>query len=160
MAREFSFRLKGVGRKDLLTSLLLLGVAGFFALSALRNLKIGTANAMGPGFFPLMIASFLGVLAVLVGIRAFKSNLAPGGIAGPRAFLFILGGPLVFAVLIAPLGFVPAIALCTFFTSWSSQRMKVGFALAVTLTLTLLSTLLFVYLLEMPVTLFGTWLGI
>src|SRR5688500_18417272 len=41
--------------KELAAGLLLIVVAAVFAASALRNLKLGTANAMGPGYFPLMV---------------------------------------------------------------------------------------------------------
>ena len=145
---------------DLVTSVLLLGTAGYFAISAWRNLKVGSPGAMGPGYFPLLIASVLAVVALVIGFRAFRHDTGLGRIAGPRAIGLILAGPAIFAVLIAPLGFIPAVATSTFVACWSSRQMTWRFALLITALLTSLATGIFVYMLRMPVTLFGTWAGI
>jgi hypothetical protein len=145
---------------DLVTSVLLLGTAGYFATSAWRNLKIGSPGAMGPGYFPLLIASGMVLVALVIGVRAFRHDAGLGRIAGPRAIGLILGGPAIFAVMINPLGFIPAIATSTFVACWSSRQMTWRFALLITAMLTGLATGVFVYMLKMPVTLFGAWAGI
>jgi high-affinity Fe2+/Pb2+ permease len=71
----------------------------------------------------------------------------------------VLGAPAAFALLIGPAGFIPAIAAASLIACWSSRLMTWRFALTTTLVLTALSTGLFVYLLKMPVTLFGSWAG-
>ncbi|RDJ23151.1 tripartite tricarboxylate transporter TctB family protein [Bosea caraganae] len=149
-----------VSLTDLVTSVMLLGTAGFFAFTAWRGLKIGTPGAMGPGFFPLMIATLLAVLALVIGARAFSHAARPARVAGLRAFALVLGAPVAFALLIGPGGFILAIATSTLMACWSSRLMSWRFALLVTLGLTALSTGIFVYLLKMPVSLFGSWAGL
>lgn len=159
-ARHARGNLARASLTDLITSILLLGAAGFFGSVAWRGLKIGTPGAMGPGFFPLMIAALLALLAIIIAIRALSHDGRPADIAGFRAMALILGAPAAFAFMIGPFGFIPAIATSTFIASWSSGLMTWHFALATTVFMTALSTGIFVYLLKMPVTLFGTWLGL
>ena len=153
-------RRRQISQTDLITSALLLATAGYFGTSAWRNLKIGSPGAMGPGYFPLMCATMLAILATVIGIRAFRHGSRPGRMAGLRATGLILGAPLLFALLIGPAGFIPAVALSSFAACWSSRLMTLRFALLVVLCLTVLSTVLFVTMLKMPVTLFGAWAGI
>jgi hypothetical protein len=107
-----------------------------------------------------MIAVLLAVLALVIAARAFRHDGKPAQVAGPRAIALVLGAPAAFALLIGPGGFIPAIATATFIACWSSALMAWRFALLATLFMTALSTGIFVYLLKMPVTLFGTWLGL
>lgn len=159
MSKEPTTRRMKASLTDLVTSALLLGTATFFATSAWRNLKIGTPGAMGPGYFPLMIASLLAIIALVIGARAFQHETKPVRLAGPRAITLVLGGPALFAVMIGPCGFIPAIACSTFAACWSSRLMNWRLALFITTLLTVLSTGIFVFILKMPVTLFGSWVG-
>lgn len=144
--------------RDVAAGLALLVIAGAFAAIALKRLALGTPASMGPGFFPLMIAGALAVTGLLIVIRAFGSPTAAMGFIRPRALLCILGAPIVFALAVEPLGFVPTLVLTTLLGAWSSDRMTLKFALALTFGLTVLCTVLFVKLLQMPVALFGPWL--
>ena len=43
-------------KDDLIVGLIFLGIAGFFGINSRVTLEIGTAGAMGPGYFPLMMS--------------------------------------------------------------------------------------------------------
>jgi hypothetical protein len=133
--------------------------AGWFASTALRRLALGTPSNMGPGFFPLMIAGFLAAVALLLVIGSFNRASRIEEFVRWRALACILGAPLIFALAIAPLGFVPTMALTTLIAACSSSRMTWRFALSLTAGLTALCTGLFVKLLQMPVPAFGPWLS-
>ena len=148
-----------VDLKDALSGLALAGVGVWFAVTALRRLSLGSANAMGPGYFPLMVAIGLTLLGLAIALKAIGRATPEDRYVGPRALACILAAPLVFAFGVAPLGFVPAVALTGFVASYGSTKMRLGFALALTAGLTALSTLVFVQLLQMPVQLFGPLLG-
>jgi hypothetical protein len=81
------------------------------------------------------------------------------GFASPRALLCILAAPIVFAVGVEPVGFVPTMIVTMLIASFSSSRMTWRFALALTAGITLLCTVIFLYLLQMPVMAFGDLLG-
>lgn len=146
-----------VSIKDLVTGITLLALAGFFAISAWRDLKLGTPGAMGPGFFPLVVAMALALLAGLIVIRAFRHGTSPADIAGLRPVACILAAPALFGLLVAPAGFVLAIAASGFVAALASPNMRLVEALATALVLTILCAVLFVYLLQMPVPLLGSW---
>jgi hypothetical protein len=148
-----------VDLRDLASGLGLLVIAGLFALGVVTKLSIGTPSAMGPGFFPLMAAGALAVTALLITIRAFGRPTVAIGFAGPRVLACILCAPVLFAVGVAPFGFVPTIAVTTLLATWGSRLMTLRFALAVTAGLTLLCTIVFIQLLRIPVRLVGPWLG-
>ena len=148
-----------VDMRDLATGILLLAAAGFFAVNGLMRLRLGTPAGMGPGFFPVMVAGGLAVAAILIIVRAVGRRAAIDGFVGPRSLVCILGAPLVFALAIAPLGFVPTMALTTLMAACGSRAMTWRFALGLTVSLTALCTGLFLNLLQLPVPAFGPWLS-
>lgn len=148
-----------VDLKDALSGLALMGVGVWFGVTALRRLSLGSANAMGPGYFPLMVAIGLTILGLVIALRSIGRATREDSYVGPRALACILVAPVLFAFGVAPLGFVPAVALTGFVAAFGSTLMTLRFALALTAGLTALSTLVFVQLLQMPVQLFGPLLG-
>ena len=148
-----------VNVRDLGTGILLLGAAGFFAINGVSRLNLGTASSMGPGFFPVMIATGLAFTALLIIIRSFGTTSMIDGFASPRALLCILAAPIVFALGVEPFGFVPTMVTTMLIASFSSSRMTWRFALALTAGITLLCTILFLNLLQMPVLAFGDLLS-
>jgi putative tricarboxylic transport membrane protein len=148
-----------VDARDLATGILLLAASGFFALNGLLRLRLGTPSGMGPGFFPVMIAGGLALAAILIIVRAFGRTATIEGFVGARSLLCILGAPVVFALAIAPLGFVPTLGLTTLIAACGSRAMTWRFALGLTMCLTVLCTGLFLNLLQLPVPAFGPWLS-
>lgn len=144
---------------DAATGLVLVLVAGWFAVTALRRLPIGTPASMGPGFFPLMVAAGLGALGLVIVIGSLRRATRPTGFTGARGTACVLAAPLLFAFGVGPFGFVPSIAAATFLAAFGSRLMTVRLALVLAVALTVLSTVLFVQLLNMPVALFGPRLG-
>jgi hypothetical protein len=159
MAETTGGRRIRVDLKDLIAGVLLFGLAAAFAIIALRRLALGQPSSMGPGFFPLMIAVALGGLALAIAIRAFGREGGSMTFAGPRALACILLAPAAFGLAVGPLGFIPAVALACFLAAWASRLMTVRYAMLLTLFLTVLCAAIFVFMLRMPVSLFGPWLG-
>ncbi len=69
--------MRKVDRKELASGLLLILVAAAFAASALRNLSLGSAASMGPGYFPLLVTMPLALIGLIVAARAFGRGNAP-----------------------------------------------------------------------------------
>lgn len=114
--------------KNLASGILLAGSGIAYTGYALLNYPVGAVNEMGPGMFPVIAGSILGVLGAGVLIGALVRPDGPISIDwGP--FAYIVGGLLVFAVLLPLFGFVPAVSAMTLvLTIWngaSSWRAKI-----------------------------------
>jgi putative tricarboxylic transport membrane protein len=95
-------------------------ICGFWLLLSLYSsiesyhLGLSAANRPGPGFFPLIAAAGIGVIAALrligsvrAGVSAENSHLGIGGEA--KLVLYVIAGMTAYAFLLEPLGFF----LCT-----------------------------------------------
>lgn len=142
---------------DIVTGLLLMATAGFFAWQG-RDLEMGSSLRMGPGYFPMVLSGLLFVLGAVILVKAFgKPNEVIGKIAW-RGILFILPAPVFFGLTVRGLGFVPALFIATLIASQASVRMRPLPALILAVTVTILSTLIFSYGLGLPFRRFGPWL--
>lgn len=136
--------------------------AAFFLLVSIatgahawKNMVVGTASEMGPGYFPLMLSIVLGFLSIL----AFLSESdGPGGLKlpPPRSMLLVLISPIIFALTIRSLGLVLAVALVTFVTSFASRDITLRESLLLSVTLSVFCTVVFYYALAMPLPLWGS----
>lgn len=132
-------------QKDFISGLMFMGAGVVFAGGA-STYRIGEANNMGPGYFPLCLGI---LLALLGGIITFKSLVLEsfgGDRIGRWAFkplFFIIAANLVFGVLLAGLpsiglpamGLIAAIYALTFIASMAEAgwRFKPTFILATVL---------------------------
>lgn len=132
---------------------LLLSIATGF--HAWKNMTVGTASAMGPGFFPLMLSIMLGLLSVVV---VMVEADGPGALKLPplKALTLILIAPIIFALSIRPLGLVVTIAIVVFVTSFASRFAVLRESVLLAIGLTLFCAVVFHYLLSLPIPLWGT----
>ena len=128
-------------------------------LAALRNLSLGSAASMGPGYFPLLVTMPLALIGLIVAARAFGRGNAPQETVRPIAFALVLAAPIAFALTVKGLGFVGAIALTVLVSAWASRAMTVRTALLTTAVISVLCVVIFYSLLRMPVALVGDWLA-
>jgi putative tricarboxylic transport membrane protein len=97
-----------VRRADRVGAVLLLLFGAWFATVALQNYTYWSATGPGSGFFPFWLGLVMAVLAALLLVRAVRER-EPGPAWAPRGrgavrFLGILGGSVVFVVLMPWLG--------------------------------------------------------
>ena len=143
-------------RKDFFAGLFFTAL-GLLGLAGAADLEFGSLGAMGPGFFPAVVSGLLTLTGLLLVLRGLLQGglRAKGESFSPGAPLLLLTALILFALLLEPLGFLPAA-----FTLVFVGRLAVGDgrwieALFLALTLTALSGVLFLWWLEMPVPLFG-----
>ncbi len=123
-------------------------------------LDLGTALRMGPGYAPLVLSALLTLLGAAILLTAFgRTGEGAGGLAW-RGMAFILPAPILFGLVVRPLGFVPAIFLAALLASFASPRMKPWQALALALAVAAFSTAVFSYALGLPYRRFGPWLDV
>jgi hypothetical protein len=147
-----------VDLRELTSGVLLILVAAAFATSALRNLSLGSAGSMGPGYFPLMVTVPLAAIGLIIAARAFGHADTPQPMIRPLAFVLVSAAPIAFALTIKGLGLLGAVALTVLVSAWASKAMTVRTALLATTVLAALCVVIFYYLLRIPVSLIGPWL--
>ncbi|MFG1357572.1 tripartite tricarboxylate transporter TctB family protein [Xanthobacter pseudotagetidis] len=138
------------GAVDFWSGLLLVAIAGA-ALYYIASLEIGTALEMGPGYFPLMIASVLAVMGAALVVR----GLAVDGPEVPpmnlRATVLVLASFLAFALLLDRFGLVAAILAQSLIASFASRESVLWQTLLFGAAMAAGSVALFVWLLGIPV---------
>jgi hypothetical protein len=144
-------------RKDVLSGMLMIAAAATFAWFILRpgGLSLGSARAMGPGYFPLMISMILAALGLIMVVGAFGRGTSETHVVPFRSLALISLGPISFGLLIRPIGFIAAVSVMVLISAWASFRMTWKTAILTTAFMTVFSVLLFYYLLKMPITLWG-----
>jgi hypothetical protein len=156
-------------QQDFFSGILLMGVGITFALGS-RKYVIGTADSMGPGYFPLM----LGILLVLLGGAIFISQLvvksADGGKIGKlawRPLLFIIAANVVFGVAMGglpaiglpALGLIVGIYLLTLLAAMSVQGFKFKEAIILATVLAIISYAIFVVALHQQITVWPAFIA-
>lgn len=146
-------------RTDAAAGILFIGFGLFFGIQSL-GLELGTAFRMGPGYFPLVLSGVLIGFGLLILFNALKTEggAGIGGLAW-RGMAFILMAPIFFGLTVRGLGFVPAIFLTTLIAGLASFKMRLPWALALALGVTVFSTLVFSYGLGLPFRRIGPWLS-
>jgi hypothetical protein len=148
-------------RKEAGSGVLFLAGAGFFLVSALRNLDMGSLLNMGPGYFPVVLA---GLLVVIGGALIVRSFVHPGEASASvpvatRALVLILAAPIVFGVAVIHLGFIAAIVLVSLVSGAADVGLKPRNQIILALGLAAFCTLVFRIGLGLPIPLFPRWLG-
>jgi hypothetical protein len=135
---------------------ILIGVA--FGGQAYLKLSMGTVRNMGPGYFPMVLSALLIGFGLIVAAWGLRSS-ASGSLSLPsiRAIALVLGGPILFSVLIEPLGMVPSIAILALIVSFASRSNSLRSAALIAIAMACFCVLLFRVALGMPLALLGTW---
>lgn len=145
--------------RDLWAGLLYLAFAAV-GLYVGAGYRMGTAAAMGPGYFPVVLSALLACFGFASVVRAF---LSPGetvtGLAWKPVFL-ILGSIAVFALTVEPLGFLIALPALIVIGAAASCHFRADAKAALGLVaFVACCALVFVYWLRMPMPLLGKWFG-
>jgi Tripartite tricarboxylate transporter TctB family len=138
-----------VKTKDCWGGLMLIAI-GVAAIAIARNYPFGTALRMGPGYVPIV----LGAILIAFGVSLLGAALRGGEkIAGGwslRALVMLPLALILFGLLMEHGGFVPAMLVLVFASAAASAEFKFIDALLLSLGLTALSVVVFVWLLGLP----------
>jgi hypothetical protein len=146
------------GIKDILSGLIFVAFGAAFGYAAI-GYPLGTAFRMGPGYFPLVLASLLAVLGVAILVKGVTAAAADTPI-GPipwRGAIFILGALVYFGATVRGLGLVLALFGAAFLSALASRHNGPLAALAIAGALTAACVVIFHYGLGVTVPLFGPW---
>jgi len=129
---------------------LALVVLGTFAIVASSELPGQRSFAFGPGTAPRMFAGvlvLLGVAIAVVGVITAGPMIEKYKLRGP---MYVIGGILLFAVTIRPMGLVPSTYAAFILSIMGSREMKWVESVIAAAVMTGFCVLLFVYLLNLP----------
>ena len=148
-----------INKKELAAGAICIGIGLFFFLSAWFGLRMGTSQAMGPGYFPAMAGALLALIGVLVALTGIRAPATGFGPVPWRGIVMISVVPILFGFMARELGFLFSLILCCGVAAFASSRMTLRYAAVMTPLLVLLCWFIFVYLLELPIPLIGRWVG-
>lgn len=128
-------------------------VAGY----AIGHYDIGTVRRMGPGMFPMGAGVVLAALGTLIVLPALfrQANANRGGKFHLDSALPVLVGIVAFALVVQPLGLMPAIILLVAISSLAISRPKPLEIALLCAVLCLVAFLVFRLALNLPLTLFS-----
>jgi hypothetical protein len=128
----------------------LVGIA-FVVLA--RNYRLGTPARMGPGFFPTILGGILAALGLTLAIPALLRDGDRLAFPRLRPMVAILIAIIVFALLLAPLGFVLAAAALILIAGLAEPELRPLEHVGLTLFLIAFSVAIFVVALGLPMNL-------
>lgn len=132
--------------------------AGFSAVAFIQGqgLAMGSARAMGPGYFPFVLACVLLAIAAALAIRSIVAKpLGEWPTVSIRVASSIIGAALLFGLLLRPVGLVVAILVAVLVSGFAIDGFRWKSSLLTGAVLAGGSALLFVYLLGQPIPLVG-----
>lgn len=127
------------------------------AIYTLMTLDIGTPDRMGPGFFPLMLSSLLGILSAMVGFAKPDQDTEPVIMLPVRSFLLIIAAPLVFAATVTFLGLWLSVFVTVFVVSFASKFAHLKNSLFLAGGFSVFCVIVFHYFLHLPIPLWVTF---
>ncbi len=145
--------------RELLSGALVLGIGLFFAITALRTLPLGTADAMGAGYFPTVLGGILVVLGIGIALQRGDDEDRPSAPIPWRGILLIVGSVIFCGATQIGLGLVPSLIGTVLLAAFASDEMNLKTAVLLAVALSGFCAAVFKYGLSMPVALFGPWLG-
>jgi putative tricarboxylic transport membrane protein len=144
--------------KDFFAGLMFLAIAAVFAYGV-RELPIGTAFRMGPGYFPLVLVLLLAVFGLIILIGGIRVPGGPIGAIPWRGIVLITLPVIFFGATLKGLGLIPALSITVFTTSLASRLWDLKTSIAITVVLVVFSWAVFVRGLGLPLSLYGPWVG-
>jgi hypothetical protein len=129
-----------------------------FGVNAWLDLRIGQANAMGPGYFPVMLGLILVGLGAAIAYSAMGQASEAFGYVSWRGVGLITLAIVFFALTVRGLGMAPALIGATLMGGLASGRLSLRGALALAVGLSAFCVAVFIYAMRLPFPVIGPWL--
>jgi hypothetical protein len=141
-------------QREFAAGLIFFSIGAIWLASSL-SYRVGTATAMGPGYFPLVVSLILAGLGIGSVIRSLK--FAEPDVIEPWplvAIVVVLGSVVGFGLLLESAGLIAAAAVLILVSCWSRLWARPFETLLLTVALIALVSGIFVFGLGMPVDLY------
>ena len=142
--------------KDFWSGLVFIAIAvAFMALAA--RYRLGTAEKMGPGFFPIMIGILqAGLGAILLG-RSFVLDGPPLERMRLSPLAITVVAVVLFGIALSWLGLAAAIAALVIVGSYADRSSRLVESIALAVALVFFSVAMFVWVLGLPLQVWPDW---
>ena len=132
--------------------ILAIGLAGaYFA----RDLQVGTASKMGPGYFPQIISWCIVALGAFIGIRSFGTYGPPLERIYVRPLAVLVVSSLIFGYAIEQVGLVVASVVAMLIAPYARPGASFREAVLLSIGLTVFAVVVFVWALGQPLPVWG-----
>jgi hypothetical protein len=145
-------------QKDFWSGLVFIAIAlGFIAMST--HYRFGTAEKMGPAYFPIMIGIVLiGLGAILTG-RSFVIEGEPVPPMNLLPLAITVASVVLFGVALSWLGLAAAITVLVLVGAFADRSVRLVESIALAATLVFFSVAVFVWVLGLPLQVWPEWGG-
>ncbi|WP_081803497.1 tripartite tricarboxylate transporter TctB family protein [Halotalea alkalilenta] len=141
--------MKSLLKRDFIAGIACLVIAAFVVWYG-QDYSYGNLNNMGPGYLPRILGIALSICGILTILGAINSMERVPRI-NVRALVFVTLGILTFAFTMNRIGMLPATFLLIHISALSESPYRIFRTLALSLSLCLLSYLIFIFGLNMPI---------
>jgi hypothetical protein len=137
--------------RDVFAGLLYI-VLGLSFIVVGRNYQLGTATAMGPGFFPLIVAIAVILCGLVTAGSAYFAREPGPSVSGfsLRPMVFVLAGVLAFAALVGSMGLIVSVVALVVFCRLAGGRGGILQLCVLAAVLAAVVSAIFVYGLGVP----------
>ena len=146
-------------QKDFAAGLIYMVAGTGFSIGAL-GYRLGDPARMGPGFFPFWIGILLAVVGLITAGTSLRLNAQAEKLKRPELgpMAWILGGVVLFGLLLQPLGLVLSLAILVLVSSRASHEFTWRAAIVNAVLLVVFSTAVFIYDISLQIALWPSWL--
>ena len=146
--------------KDILAGGIFIAFGLAFALGALAY-NIGTPLNMGPGYVPLVLGGLLAAIGTGVIVKGFIAGEGDeiGGLDW-RAMILVTAAILFFGITVRGLGVVGALFGASLLAAFARSQTSWKEALVIAAGITALSVVIFIFALQLRLSLIGSWIPV
>jgi len=135
--------------RDFWTGMMFIAI-GVTSMLVARNYPFGSPRHMGPGFFPSVLGGILTLMGIYITVKSIRGNEKFEGSWSVRALIIIPGVMALSGLVMKHWGFIPAIVLLIMGTASAGRESRFVEVLLLTIGLTIVSALTFIWGLELP----------
>lgn len=138
--------------KDFWSGVMFIAFGLFFALFALKY-DFGTAQRMGPAYFPSVLGGILVLLGIVIGAGALARESADGKVEKFHFFevAWVLGAVVVYALLLKPAGVLVAMFALVAASSYASHEFRWKEAVILSIVMAIVTWVVFIYGLKLTI---------
>jgi hypothetical protein len=142
-----------LANKDFWAGVVLITI-GTLAVLIARDYALGTVLRMGPGYFPTLLGGLIVLAGIYVLVKGLRSVDRIEGGWSLRALIVLPLSLVLFGFLMHRAGLVPALVVLIFGSAAGGSEFRLVEIAALTVVLTALSVVVFVWALGLPYPLF------